>query len=67
MPEVQIRQVNTGKGIEEILARKNIKVPVINLKTLTGNPEEVSGTINYKLREVFGKSLRSTGGIINSH
>ena len=67
MPEVQIRQVNTGKGIEEILARKNIKVPVINLKTLTGNPEEVNGTISYMLREVSGMFLRSTGGIINSY
>ena len=55
------------RDIEEILARNDIKIPVINLKTLTGNLEEVNGNINFELRNAFGKFLRSTGRLIKSH
>ena len=47
--------------LEEILARTDFKIPVINLKTLTGNLEEVNGNINFELRNAFGKFLCSTG------
>ena len=55
------------RDIEEILARNDIKIPVISLKTLTGNLEEVNININFELRNAFGKFLRSTGRLINSH
>ena len=53
--------------IEEILARNDIKIPVLNLKTLISNLEEVNGNIEFELRNAFGKLLSSTGGLIKSH
>ena len=49
------------RDIEDILARTDFKIPVINLKTLTGNLEEVNGNINFELTNAFGKFVRSTG------
>ena len=55
------------RGVEDILARNDIKLSVINLRTLTGNLEDVNSIINCELRTAFGKFIRSTGRLVHKH
>ena len=61
----QQRQV-LEREIEEILARNGITQPVINLKVLSGNLDEISRNINRELKVAFGGFLRSTGRLIKN-
>ena len=61
----QQRQV-LEREIEEILARNGITQPVINLKVLSGNLDEISRNINLELKVAFGGFLRSTGRLIKN-
>ena len=54
------------REIEEILARNGITQPVINLKVLSGNLDEINRNINLELKVAFGGFLRSTGQLIKN-
>ena len=54
------------REIEEILARNGITQPVINLKVLSGNLDEISRNINLELKVTFGGFLRSTWRLIKN-